>query len=94
VQNKSPLEGFSMTVRLHPHAQARLIERGATETEVIATVQTGKSIPAKFGRTEFRQTFPYNAEWKGKRYAGKQVAAIAVQDAGDWMVVTVIVKFF
>lgn len=26
-------------VRLHPHAQARLIERGATEEEVTATVR-------------------------------------------------------
>lgn len=83
-----------MVVRLHPHAQARLAERGATETEVIATVQSGKSYPAKFGRREFRQTFAYNADWKGKHYATKQVEAIAIKEAGDWMVITVIVKFF
>jgi hypothetical protein len=28
-----------MGVKLHPHAQARLIERGATKAEVIATVE-------------------------------------------------------
>jgi len=83
-----------MAVRLHPHAQARLVERGATETEVIDTVQSGKSFPAKFDRTKWRQNFAYNADWKGKHYATKQVEAIASNEAGDWVVITVIVKFF
>jgi hypothetical protein len=38
-----------MTVGLHPHARARLAERGATEAEVIATVEQGEQFPAKFG---------------------------------------------
>lgn len=44
-----------MTVRFHPHAVERLAERGATEQEVIDTVQAGESFPAKFGRTGFRR---------------------------------------
>lgn len=28
-------------------------ERGATEPEVIATIENGESFPAKFGRTGF-----------------------------------------
>lgn len=55
-----------MSVRLHPHAQARLIERGATEAEVIATVESGTTFPAQFGRTGFRRNFSFNAEWQGK----------------------------
>ena len=46
-----------MTVRLHPHAQARLAERGATEEEAIAAVEGGESFPVKFGRTGFRRNF-------------------------------------
>lgn len=42
-----------MNVRLHPHARSRLIERGATEAEVIATVESGTTFPAQFGRTGF-----------------------------------------
>jgi len=38
-------------VKLHPHAKERLLERGATEEEVIATVEKGETFPAKFGRT-------------------------------------------
>jgi len=84
-----------MTVTLHPHAQARLAERGATVDEVIATVESGKSSPADYGRIRFRQRFPFNAEWIGKVYATKQIDAIAVPtNETDWLVITVIVKFF
>ncbi len=61
-----------MSVRLHPHAQARLIERGATEAEVIATVLGGTSFTVQFGRTGFRRNFPFNAEWRGRFYATKK----------------------
>lgn len=82
-----------MVVRLHPHAQARLSERGATEEEVIATVQMGEQFPAKFGRTGFRRNFSYHGEWRGKKYETKQVEAYAVEENG-WLVITVVVKFF
>ncbi|BAZ16274.1 hypothetical protein NIES4071_81500 [Calothrix sp. NIES-4071] len=62
-----------MAIRLHPHAQARLIERGATEQEVIATVESGITFDAKFNRTGFKQNFPFDAEWKGKQYATKKL---------------------
>jgi hypothetical protein len=34
-------------VELHPHARERADERGATESEVIATVERGERFPAK-----------------------------------------------
>lgn len=84
-----------MSVRLHPHAQARLIERGATEAEVITTVEGGTTFPAQLDRTGFRRNFPFNAEWRGKFYATKKVEVIAVKEnEEDWLVITVIVKFF
>jgi hypothetical protein len=82
-----------MRITLHPHARARLVERGATEAEVIATVQEGETFPAKFGRTGFRRNFAYNSLWQGKPYATKQVEAIAVEEDG-WLVITVVVRFF
>ncbi len=83
-----------MNVRLHPHAAARLIERGATEAEVVNAVETGEKFSAKFGRTGFRRNFAYNGQWRGRHYATKQVEAIAVEDGDGWLVVTVLVKFF
>ena len=70
-------------MRLHPHALARLAERGTTEDEVAATVQSGEQFPAKFGRAGFRRNFSFGGEWRGRRYATKQVEAYA-KTAGWW----------
>jgi hypothetical protein len=83
-----------MIVRIHPHAHARLTERGASEAEVIATVDGGERFAAKFGRVGFRRNFAFNATWRGRQYASKQVEAYAVEESGDWLVITVLVKFF
>jgi hypothetical protein len=82
-----------MTIRLYPHAQERLTERGATEAEVCATVEEGERFPAKLGRTGFRRNFAFDGEWHGCRYATKQVEAYAVEE-DDWLVITVIVRYF
>ena len=83
-----------MRVRLHPHCRARMAERGATEAEVKAAVEDGESYPAKFGRSGFRRNFSYDGQWRGRHYATKQVEAVAVREGGDWLVITVIVRFF
>jgi len=71
------------------------VERGATVEEVIATVESGKATQADFDRTRFRRRFPFNAEWREKTYAAKQIDAIAVEtESEEWLVITVIVKFF
>ena len=80
-------------VALHPHAKSRLIERGATEAEVIETVREGERFPAKYGRTGFRRNFPFNGVWCGRQYATKQVEAFAVEESG-WLVITVIVRYY
>lgn len=83
-----------MTVRLHPHVLERLAERGATEPEVIATVQGGESFPAKFGRTGFRRNFRFASIWRSRRYAIKQVEAFAVREGQDWLVITVVTRYY
>ena len=83
-----------MMVKLHPHAKMRAKERGATEEEVIATVKYGERFAVKFGRSGFRRNFPYNSLWRGKHYANKQIEAIAVQENDNWLVITVMVKYF
>ena len=83
-----------MNVRLHPHAAQRIRERGATRAEVIATVRTGRKIVAKFGRLKFTRRFAYGKQWLGRRYAFKEIDAIATREPKGWLVITVIVKFF
>jgi hypothetical protein len=81
-------------VELHPHARERADERGATESEVIATVERGERFPAKFGRTGFRRNFAFDGMWRGKRYGTKQIEALAVEESGHWLVITVLVRYF
>lgn len=81
-------------IRFHTHAKERLMERGATEQEVISTVQKGEMFTAKFGRTGFRRNFYFGKTWRGKHYEIKQVEVYAVKDNEDWIIITVITRFF
>ena len=83
-----------MNVRIHPHACDRLTERGTTEREVVGTIESGETFPAKFGRAGFRRNFIFDGEWLGRKYSTKQVEAYAVPEEGGWLVITVLVKFF
>jgi hypothetical protein len=83
-----------LSVRLHPHAAERMAERGATRAEVEATVAGGERFPARFGRAGFRRNFAFDGIWRRRRYRTKQIEAYAVEEDGEWLVITVIVKYF
>jgi hypothetical protein len=83
-----------MAIRFHPHAHERIEERGTTEDEVAATLDYGERFPAKFGRLGFRRNFAFNAEWHGRQHNTKQVEVYAVQEGSDWLVITVITRYF
>lgn len=83
-----------MAVRLHPHARERMEERGATTAEVIATVEQGERFSARVGRTGFRRNFRFDSEWRGRLYRTKQVEAYAVREGADWLVITIITRYF
>jgi hypothetical protein len=88
------LQGKNMVINFHPHALERLAERGATEDEVRTTVEQGEQFPAKFGRTGFRRNFLFNDHWRGRYFQTKQVEAFAVSQGVDWLVITVITRYF
>ena len=46
------------------------------------------TIELAFGETCF------GGLWRGRMYATKQVETIAVQERGDWLVITVLAKYF
>lgn len=60
-----------MAITLQPHAKQRMAERGTTEEEIIATVQSGEQFQAKFGRTGFRRNFLFGGKWQGRIYSVK-----------------------
>ncbi len=83
-----------MVIRFHPHAYERMKERGATEDEVKNAIEKGEQFPAKFNRVGFRRNFSFNSEWRGKFYRIKQVEVFAVEEDTDWVVITVITRYF
>ena len=62
--------------------------------EVNAAIEGGEEFPAKFGRTGFRRNFPGSYAWRGRIFDTKQLEVYAVHEDGDWLAITVIVKFF
>jgi hypothetical protein len=73
-----------MAIQFHPHAKERMVERG----------DQGEQFPAKFGRTGFRRNFSFDSEWRGKYYANKQLEVYAIQNGNDWLVITIITRYF
>lgn len=81
-------------VAIHPHAKTRALERGTSEKEIINVVETGEVFPAKYGRTGFRKSIIFNDIWQGKSYYVKQIECFAVRENEDWLVISLLVKYF
>ncbi len=83
-----------MMVCLHPHALERLSERGATEEEVRAAVLGGESFLAEFDRTGFCRNFRFDSVWRDRHDSMNQVGLFAVGEGADWLVITVVTRFY
>ena len=83
-----------MNVTLHPHAKARLAERGATESRGRGDSSRGRTIPGKVWPSGFRRNFSCQSHWRGKFYATKQIIAFAASAPDGWLVITLIVKYY
>jgi len=71
-----------------------MAERGASEEEVRETIKLGEKFPAKYGRIGFRRNFSLDRATKKGRYRTKQVEVFGVEEGGDFVAVTIIVKYF
>ena len=76
------------------HAREKMLDRGATESEVKAAIRTGSPEPARKGRLMFRKNFTFNGRWRGKHYAVKQVVPVVAEEPNRLVVVTVFVYYF
>ena len=81
-------------VRLSRHAQEQCFERGATPEEVRQAVERGSREPAKLGRELCRWNIPFGKNWRGKRYAIKQVAPVIAEESTEIVVITVCTFYF
>lgn len=76
------------------HALDQMPDRGATREEVEAAIRSGELSPSKGKRLSFRKNFPFDSEWKGKKYAIKQVMPIVFEESDKIVLVTVYVFYF
>lgn len=76
------------------HALERMEERGASRHEVRTAIREGEASDALHERTEFRYTFAFEDVWNGTYYDHKEVIVYAADDGGDWIVVTVITRYY
>jgi hypothetical protein len=82
-----------MRVELDEHALKRAALRGATVEEIVETVASGESLPARKGRSSFRRNFAKDCTWQGRRFSGKQLKGIAVDKGDHWLAITVILRY-
>lgn len=81
-------------VAFSAHALEKMLDRGAEEEEVLMAIRTGSFEPTRKGRAMFRKSFEFHREWRGKRYAIKQVAPVVAEETDNLVVVTVYVYYF
>lgn len=82
-----------MQVRIEPHTLQRALERGASETEIIQTIEFGNDIPAKAGRLARAMIFSYDQERNGKFYDQKKLEVYYIIEHETIITVTVYVFF-
>ena len=71
-----------------------MAERGTHETEVFAAIQQGETEPTRKGRIMYRKNFPFEGQWRGRRYRIKQVAPVVAEEGDKLVVVTVYVFYY
>lgn len=76
------------------HARQQMLERGASEEEVLEAIAEGERVPAKHNRVAYRRNFRYNRTWSGRRYPIKQVMPITKDEKGCVVVITVYTFYF
>ncbi|MDQ6610109.1 MAG: DUF4258 domain-containing protein [Bacteroidota bacterium] len=82
-----------MKIRLEPHTLRRAKERGATEKEILETLQTGQIISAKNNRLTKSKSFSFSAEKNGKFYEEKKLEVFYTIENDEIITITVYVFF-
>ena len=82
-----------MRIQLEPHTLQRAIERGATESEILETLEGGVNIVAKKGRLAKAKAFTFNTERNGKYYDEKKLEVYYLIENGIIITITVYVFY-
>lgn len=81
-----------MEIRIDPHALERAQERGTNEEEIKDVINTGFSIPGKYGRMGKAKVFDFKQKRHDKYYEQKRVEVFYTIE--DDAIITVTVYVF
>jgi len=82
-----------MEIQIDPHSLERAQERGTDEEEIRDVINTGFSIPAKYGRMGKAKIYDFNQKRHGKFYEQKRVEVFCTIE-GDIMITVTVYVFY
>jgi hypothetical protein len=82
-----------MEIQIDSHTLERAEERGTNEDEIKDVINTGFSIPAKYGRMGKAKVYDFKQKRHGKYYEQKRVEVIYTIERGVIVTVTVYVFY-
>lgn len=80
-------------IRIDLHTLERAEERGTNEKEIIDVINTGSSIPAKYGRVGKTKVYEFKQKRHGKLYDQKRVEVFYIIKKSVIITVTVYVFY-
>jgi len=82
-----------MKIQIEPHTLQRAVERGASETEIIDTINTGTNILGKSGRRGKTKSYPFENIRNSKYYEEKKIDVYFIVELETIITVTVYVFY-
>jgi hypothetical protein len=82
-----------MKIQIDLHTLERAEERGTNEEEIKDVINTGFSIPAKYGRTGKAKVYDFNQKRHGDFYKQKRVEVIYIEEKDIIVTVTAYVFY-
>lgn len=82
-----------MEIQIDPHSLERAEERGTNEEEIKDVINTGFSIPAKYGRMGKAKIYDFNQKRHGKFYEQKKVEVFYTIER-DIMITVMVYVFY
>jgi hypothetical protein len=82
-----------MKIQIDPHTLKRAEERGTNEDEIKDVIETGFTIPAKYGRIGKANVYDFKQKRHGKYYEQKRVEVFYAIEESLMVTVTVYVFY-
>jgi len=82
-----------MKIQIDPHTLERAEERGTNEEEITDVLETGFTIPGKYGRTGKAKVYEFRQYRQGKFYEQKRVEVVYVIEDNTIVTATVYVFY-